>query len=255
MLRTGQSPAPSTGRSSSASTPGSRPTPGVLLPGTLASPRTGLTPAGCRELVARLRRGALLSVVLSARAAGRTFRRNHPVLGARGRPAWLRPPRGRRGRRPAPPGPGSRAATGGPAGTPRALDATRWRRGTGRVAATTAGPRTGAGPGRGVGAAGEAVHWPRRMSSASLSAWMRRRTGSVGGQGSRLGGGGTPRAGVGAQAASGSRPECRRHRCTARPWRPARGRWPGRRRAALRTAPTAPRSAGPSRPRAKSPLR
>src|SRR5215208_7534240 len=57
MLRTGQSPAPSTGRSSSASTPGSRPTPGVLLPGTLASPRTGLTPAGCRELVARLRRG------------------------------------------------------------------------------------------------------------------------------------------------------------------------------------------------------
>src|SRR5215218_8192008 len=76
MLRTGQSPAPSTGRSSSASTPGSRPTPGVLLPGTLASPRTGLTPAGCRELVARLRRGALLSVLLGARATGRTFRRN-----------------------------------------------------------------------------------------------------------------------------------------------------------------------------------
>src|SRR5215217_698757 len=76
MLRTGQSPAPSTGRSSSASTPGSRPTPGVLLPGTLASPRTGLTPAGCRELVARLRRGALLSVLLGARAPGRTFRRN-----------------------------------------------------------------------------------------------------------------------------------------------------------------------------------
>ena len=40
-----------------ASTPGSRPTPGAALPGTLASPRTGLTPAGCRELVARLRRG------------------------------------------------------------------------------------------------------------------------------------------------------------------------------------------------------
>jgi len=53
MLRTGQSPAPSTGRSTSASTPGSHPTPGVLLPGTLASPRTGLAPAGCRELVAR----------------------------------------------------------------------------------------------------------------------------------------------------------------------------------------------------------
>ncbi len=53
---------------------------GVLLPGTLASPRTGLTPAGCRELVARLRRGALLSVVLGARAAGRTFRRNRLAL-------------------------------------------------------------------------------------------------------------------------------------------------------------------------------
>src|SRR5512133_3423359 len=83
MLRTGQSPAPSTGRSSSASTPGSRPTPGVLLPGTLASPQTGLTPAGCRELVARLRRGALLSVVLGARAAGRTLRQN------RGEEQWL----------------------------------------------------------------------------------------------------------------------------------------------------------------------
>src|SRR5919204_693007 len=58
MLRTGRLPAPHRGRSSSASTPGSRPTPGVLLPGTLASPRTGLTPAGCRELIARLRRGA-----------------------------------------------------------------------------------------------------------------------------------------------------------------------------------------------------
>ena len=81
MLRTGQSPAPSQGRSSSASTPGSHPTPGVLLPGTLASPRTGLTPAGCRELVARLRRGALLSVLLGARAAGRTFLRNQPCVG------------------------------------------------------------------------------------------------------------------------------------------------------------------------------
>src|SRR5437773_7216561 len=73
MLRTGQSPAPSTGRSTSASTPGSHPTPGVLLPGTLASPRTGLAPAGCRALVARLRRAARLSVVLGARATGRTF--------------------------------------------------------------------------------------------------------------------------------------------------------------------------------------
>src|SRR5215211_3764827 len=63
---------------------------------------------------------------------------------AAGRPSSGRP-RGRRGRRPAPPGPGSRAAAGGPAGTPRALDATRWRRGIGRVAATTAAPRPGAG--------------------------------------------------------------------------------------------------------------
>ena len=48
MLRTGQllGPAPH---------PASRPRTGALLPGTLASPRTGLPPAGCRELVARLR--------------------------------------------------------------------------------------------------------------------------------------------------------------------------------------------------------
>ena len=47
MLRTGQLLHP-------ASTPAFRPTPGASLPGTLASPRTGLAPAGCRELVARL---------------------------------------------------------------------------------------------------------------------------------------------------------------------------------------------------------
>ena len=35
--------------------PASRPTPEASLPGTLASPRTGLAPAGCRKLVARLR--------------------------------------------------------------------------------------------------------------------------------------------------------------------------------------------------------
>jgi hypothetical protein len=62
-------------------------------------------------------------------AAGR------PGSGARGT-AWT-PARAARA--------GSRAATGGPAGTPRALDAARKRRGTGRVAATTAGPRPGAG--------------------------------------------------------------------------------------------------------------
>jgi hypothetical protein len=42
-----------------ASTPTSRPTSGASLPGTLASPRTGLAPAGCRELVARLRHGVV----------------------------------------------------------------------------------------------------------------------------------------------------------------------------------------------------
>lgn len=39
-----------------ASTPDSHPTPAGALPRTLASPRTGLTPAGCRELLARLHR-------------------------------------------------------------------------------------------------------------------------------------------------------------------------------------------------------
>jgi hypothetical protein len=46
---------PSTGCSCSASTPDSHPMPGAALPRTLASPRTGLTPAGCPELVTRLR--------------------------------------------------------------------------------------------------------------------------------------------------------------------------------------------------------
>jgi hypothetical protein len=69
------------------------------------------------------------------------------TLGWCSRPAGLAPaaPGGRRGRRPTPPGPGSRAAAGGPAGTPRALDAARRRRGIRRVAATTAAPRPGAG--------------------------------------------------------------------------------------------------------------
>src|SRR3990170_1200814 len=39
-----------------ASHPASRPRTEASLPGTLASPRAGLPPAGCRELVARLRR-------------------------------------------------------------------------------------------------------------------------------------------------------------------------------------------------------
>jgi hypothetical protein len=44
MLRTGQLLGP-------ASNPASRPRTGALLPGTLASPRTGLTPAGYPQLV------------------------------------------------------------------------------------------------------------------------------------------------------------------------------------------------------------
>jgi len=39
--------APPGGDRRSTSTPASRPTPGAPLPRTLASPRTGLTPAGC----------------------------------------------------------------------------------------------------------------------------------------------------------------------------------------------------------------
>src|SRR5213596_1687565 len=121
MLRTGQSPAPSTGRSTSASTPGSHPTPGVLLPGTLASPRTGLAPAGCRELVARLRRAALLSVVLGARATGRTLLRNREV--DRVRPGGVTLPATGGVDHGARRGAGSRAA-GGRSGGPRsALEA------------------------------------------------------------------------------------------------------------------------------------
>ena len=53
-LQTGQLLAPFQGLCRSASTPGSRPTPGAVLPGTLASPRTRLALAGCPELVARV---------------------------------------------------------------------------------------------------------------------------------------------------------------------------------------------------------
>src|SRR5271156_4638306 len=54
-----------------ASDPAFRPTPGASLPGTLASPRTGLGPAGRRELVARLRHGCSFAL-MAPRAAGRT---------------------------------------------------------------------------------------------------------------------------------------------------------------------------------------
>jgi hypothetical protein len=75
----------------------------------------------------------------------------------------------------------------------------------------------------------------------------------VDGRGSRLAGGRRPLAGAGAPAASGSRSWCHRHGPTARRWRPPDRWWPGRRRAAPRTAPAALQSAGPGLGRAKSP--
>ena len=84
------------------------------------------------------------------------------------RPAGLAPAApGRRGRRPTPPGPGSRAAAGGPAGT-HALDAARaaWDR--------AGWPRQrpvrvrGQGPGRGVGTVGEAVPCPHSSGPTGL---------------------------------------------------------------------------------------
>ena len=56
MLRTGQLFPP-------ASHPASRRRTGSSLPGTLASPRAGLPPAGCPELGARLRHESLLAVM------------------------------------------------------------------------------------------------------------------------------------------------------------------------------------------------
>jgi hypothetical protein len=75
----------------------------------------------------------------------------------------------------------------------------------------------------------------------------------VDGRGSRLAAGHTPLAGAGAPAASGSRSWCRRRGGRARRWRPPPGPWPGRHPAAPRTAAAAPRSAGPSLGRARSP--
>jgi hypothetical protein len=59
MLRTGQLLGP-------ASHPASRPRTGALLPGTLASPRTGLTPAGCPQLVDWLRHHNINLLVVMA---------------------------------------------------------------------------------------------------------------------------------------------------------------------------------------------
>jgi hypothetical protein len=91
-----------------ASTPGSRPRPGAALPGTLASPRAGLPPAGCRELVARLHRRFLLSVtsapeLLDAHSGGINSARVSELttpLRAPGpsphRRCWVHQPRSRR---------------------------------------------------------------------------------------------------------------------------------------------------------------
>ncbi len=78
MLRTGQllGPAPN---------PASRPRTGASLPGTLASPRTGLTPAGCPQLVDWLRHHNLLVVMapnlLDAPPDRRSGGIGTPVLG------------------------------------------------------------------------------------------------------------------------------------------------------------------------------
>jgi hypothetical protein len=82
---------------------------------------------------------------------------------------------------------------------------------------------------------------------------MCRRSGFVGGRGSRLAAGRTPLVGAAAQAASGSRSWRHRRGGRARRWRPPHRWWPDRRRAAPRTAPAAPRSAGPGPGRATSP--
>jgi hypothetical protein len=84
------------GRSSSASTPGSRPTPGVLLPGTLASPRAGLTPAGCRELGARLHPRSSFHhsapELLDAHSPGITARPEATIEVTSSAPGWEWPP-------------------------------------------------------------------------------------------------------------------------------------------------------------------
>src|SRR5271155_302943 len=57
-----------------ASDPAFRPTPGASLPGTLASPRTGLAPAGRRELLARLRHGCSFALIAPELLDARDFR-------------------------------------------------------------------------------------------------------------------------------------------------------------------------------------
>ena len=70
---------PSTRCRCSASTLASQPTPGAVLPGTLASPRTGLPPAGCPKLVARLRHVILLDDDHASELLDAHFPRTNPV--------------------------------------------------------------------------------------------------------------------------------------------------------------------------------
>jgi hypothetical protein len=67
-----------------ASTPTFRSTPGASLPGTLASHRIGLAPAGRRELVTRLRHDRSFAVMASELLGAR-------VLGTHG--LWINPER------------------------------------------------------------------------------------------------------------------------------------------------------------------
>ena len=73
------------------------------------------------------------------------------------------------------------------------------------------------------------------------------------GPGTHLAAGCMPQAGVGVPTASDSRPRRRRRGGWARHLRPPHRGSPGRRRAAPRSAPTAPRSAIPGQVRARSP--
>ena len=68
-------------RSDPASHPASRPRTGASLPGTLASPRTGLAPAGCPQLVAQLRHDNLLVVMAPKLLDALPYRRLGGALG------------------------------------------------------------------------------------------------------------------------------------------------------------------------------
>src|ERR687898_425376 len=96
------------------------------------------------------------------------------------------------------------------------------------------------------------ICWPANdpPSRSARHRWFK----FAGGRRGRPAVGGTRRAAVAAQAASGSRPWNRPIGCTARRQWTTRARWPGRRRATPRTAPAAPLLVGQPG-RARSPPR